>query len=99
MHCVALTYHGGHRHARFGHGLARCVQGCIGFGRGGAEVLRLAVGKISAHAGEGIRVHHVQCRHDAAESLGQGSRLGYGEHGGFGTVDGNQNVLEHGVAP
>src|SRR3990167_8542531 len=64
-----------------------------------AMALRVALRKIGPHAGEGIGVYHVDRRHGAAKGLGQPGRLGHGQHRGVGTIDWNQNVLEHGASP
>ena len=55
----------------------------------------LALIKVRADAGEGIRVHHIHGRHGATEGLCQARGLGNRLHRGFRTVDGDQNVLEH----
>ena len=75
------------------------VERGIGLGRGGTDVLGLSVGKVGTHAGEGIRVDHIHRSDGAAKGLGQACGLGDGQHGGLGTVDRNQNVLEHGASP
>ena len=71
-------------------------KGRVGFGRGSAQVLGLAIGEVGADAGEGVRVHHIQRRHSTAKVLGHLCGPGHCQHGSGRTVHRNQNVLEHG---
>jgi hypothetical protein len=99
VHRMALAHYGVHRgHAGLRDGGLGGIQGGVGLGGRRAQVLRLAIGEIGAHAGERIGVDHVQRGDRAAEGLGQRRGLGHGLHGGFRTVHGNQDVLEHGIS-
>ena len=70
-------------------------QSRVGFRCGSTQVLRLAIGKISAHAGERIRIDHIQHRHRAAQALGQLSCAGNRKHRGGRAIHWHQNIFEH----
>ena len=75
--------------------LPGAADGFLRFLGGGAEVFGLAVGKVSTHAGKGIRVNDINQGDRAFESFGNGDSLADGQLGGGRAIDGNQDVLEH----
>ncbi|MCY1374886.1 hypothetical protein D9M69_622570 [compost metagenome] len=68
----------------------------VGAGGGRREVFVLAERIVRAHADEGVVVDHVDQRDAAAEGQGETAGLADREHGSFGAVDGDQDVIEHG---
>ncbi len=96
---VAFAHHGVDGDARLLHRGFDGVERGVRIGRGGRQVLRLAIGKIGAHAGKGIRIDHIDRGDLAAKGLGKTGGLVDCEHGGGRPIDRHQNMFEHSVTP